>query len=64
MRKQCLGIKAFGSKETNVAMRDVVEISLSSSQGEIGIVIEAFVVNDVSDIPNVHVQTVKKKISH
>ena len=64
VRKQCLGIRAFGSKETNVAMRDVVEISLSSSQGKNGIVIEAFVVNDISDIPNVHVEIVKKKFSH
>ena len=64
VRKQCLGIRSFGSKETNVAMRDVVEISLSSSQGENGIVIEAFVVNDISDIPNVHLETVKKKFCH
>ena len=64
VRKECLGIRAFGSKEANVAMRDVVEISLSSSQGKNGILIEAFVVNDISDIPNVHVETVKKKFSH
>ena len=64
VRRECLGIRAFGSKEANVAMRDVVEISLSSSQGKNGILIEAFVVNDISDIPNVHVETVKKKFSH
>ena len=33
-------------------------------KGENVILVEALVVNDISDIPNVHVETVKKKFSH
>ena len=62
--RECLGIRVFGSKETTVFMRDVVEISLGASHGKNGFLIEAFVLNNISDIPNVHVEIVKKKLSH
>ena len=44
MRSEQLGIKAFGSKEGHVALRDVVQISLSPCNGGECAIIEAFVV--------------------
>ena len=64
MRKERLGVKVFGSKEANVAMRDVVEISLGPFQHDKGTRIEAFVVEDISHIPYMHVEIVNKKFRH
>ena len=34
MRKERLGIEAFGSTETKVTLRDMVKISLSGKEGK------------------------------
>ena len=64
VRRQELGIKVFGGKEAVTEMRDVVEISLSALNDERSVKIEAFVVKDISTIPNVHVERVKKDFLH
>ena len=64
VRKERLGIKAFGRNDAEVEMREVVQFSLGSMQGEKKVKIEAFVVNDIASIPNVHVERVKKKYPH
>ena len=64
VRSEQLGIKAFGSKEAHVALRDVVQISLSPCNGGESVKIEAFVVKDIADIPNVHIEVVQKKFAH
>ena len=64
VRKEKLGIKAFGRKEAEEEMRDVVELSLLGPQGEKKVSIEAFVVDDIATISNVHVEIVKKQYVH
>ena len=64
VRRQELGIKVFGGKEAVTEIRDVVEISLSALNDEKSVKIEAFVVKDISTIPNVHVERVKKDFLH
>ena len=64
VRKEILGIKAFGSREADVAERDVVELSLSPLNGGKNVFIEAFVVKDISSIPNIHVESVKHDYEH
>ena len=59
VRKEELGIKAFGSTEADVAERDIVKLSLSPLNGGKKVFIEVFVVKDISSIPNVHVESVK-----
>ena len=64
VRREELGIKVFGSKEAVNEMRDVVEFSLSALNDISGVTIEAFVVKDISSIPNVHVDRVKRDFLH
>ena len=64
VREESLGIKAFGSRETNVAKRGILELSLSSVSGGGDTVIEAFVVDDISTITNEHVEIIKQNYSH
>ena len=64
VRREELGIKVFGSKEAVSEMRDVVESSLSALNDRSGVKIEAFVVKDISSIPNVHIDRVKKNFLH
>ena len=64
VRKERLGIKAFGSTETEVTERDVVKISLSGKEGKKNVEIEAYVVNDISSIPNIHVEEVREDFRH
>ena len=64
VRREELGIKVFGSKEAVSEMRDVVEFSLSALNDRSGVKIEAFVVKDISSIPNVHIEQVKKGFLH
>ena len=64
VRKEELGIKAFGSTEADVAERDVVKLSLSPLNGGKKVFIEVFVVKDISSIPNVHVESVKLNYEH
>ena len=64
VRREELGIKVFGSKEAVNEMRDVVKFSLSALNDVSGVTIEAFVVKDISSIPNVHVERVKRDFLH
>ena len=64
VRRQELGIKVFEDKEAATEIRDVVEISLGALNDKKSVKIEAFVVKDISTIPNVHVERVKKNFLH
>ena len=64
VRKEKLEIKAFGRKEAEEEMRHVVKLSLLGTQGEKKGSIEAFVVDDIANISNVHVETIKKQYAH
>eukprot|EP00794_Sanderia_malayensis_P019302 gene19302-biopygen16181 len=63
-RSEELTIKSFGSKGGNVAAREVVKLDLSSLQGEEGNKVEAFIVGNISDLPNIHAEIVKRKFLH
>ena len=64
VRKERLGSKAFGRSDAEVEMRDVVEFSLGPMRGEKKVKIQAFVVNNIASIPNIHVERVKKNYPH
>eukprot|EP00794_Sanderia_malayensis_P018333 gene18333-biopygen12280 len=63
-RSEELTIKTFGSKGGNFAAREVVKFDLSSLQGEEGNKVEAFIVGNISDLPNIHAEVVKRKFLH
>ena len=57
-----MGIKVFGRNEVEYAMRDVFVISLSNLGGE-SVMIECFLVEEISSITNEHVEIIKKSYS-
>ena len=60
VRREKLEIKVFGSDEAEVQEREVVNLSLESVQGRKSLHISCFVVNDISEIANVHPEKVKQ----
>ena len=64
VRRERLGIKAFGRSEAEIEMRDVIQFSLGPLHGKKKVRIEAFVVQDIADIPNIHVECIKKDYPH
>eukprot|EP00794_Sanderia_malayensis_P005793 gene5793-biopygen4704 len=63
-RSEELTIKSFENKGGNVAAREVVKLDLSSLQGEEGNKVEVFIVRNISDLPNIHAEIVKRKFLH
>ena len=47
MRKENLGIRAFGSTETDTKVRDVVELDMKATNAGKRVEIEAFVVHKI-----------------
>ena len=64
MRKERLGIRAFGSKEVDIACRDMVELTLGGINGGRSVSIEAYIVDDISSIQNIHPDLVKRDYAH
>ena len=64
VRKENLGIRAFGQKEAESKERDVVEFSLSPLSGGKSIILSRFVVDHITCIANVHPEKVKKQYKH
>ena len=64
VRKEKLTIKAFGSNENEEKVRDVVEFSLSSLRGGKRVEVQCYVVDEITDIANEHIEVVKKSYSH
>ena len=64
VRRERLGIKAFGRSEAEIEMRDVIQLSSGPLHGKKRVRIEVFVVQDIADIPNIHVEHIKKDYSH
>ena len=65
VRRERLGIKAFGSKEAEECERDVVEFDLVPLKGEKKKVkVSCFVVDNITSIANIHVEHVKKLYPH
>ncbi|XP_065065262.1 uncharacterized protein LOC135691349 isoform X2 [Rhopilema esculentum] len=64
VREETLGIKPFGSESAEYKVREVVRVPLSSQDGMRKIVIECFVVDNISNISNVHPEVVRKSYPH
>ena len=63
-RREALGIKTFGSTNVDEKVRDVVRIRLESVEGKKAGVIEAYVVENISEINNEHVEIITKDYMH
>ncbi|XP_065062455.1 uncharacterized protein LOC135689235, partial [Rhopilema esculentum] len=59
-----LGIKTFGSQNMDEKIRDVVELELKGVESGGKVKIQAFVVNEVSEIRNEHVEILKYDYKH
>jgi len=63
-RRERLGIKTFGSTNVDEKVRDVVRMQLESVEGKKAGIIEAYVVQNFSEIHNEHVEVIKKDFKH
>ena len=64
VRRENLSIKAFGCRETDDSMRDVVEFYLLPLMGEKRVKVSCYVVDNITSIANIHVEKVKKLYPH
>ena len=64
VRRENLSIKAFGCRETDDSMRDVVEFCLLPLMGEKRVKVSCYVVDNITSIANIHVEKVKKLYPH
>ena len=64
VRKESMGIRAFGSTETDRKVRDVVELDLKAPNGGERVKIEAFGVGKITDVANCYVELVKAQYDH
>ena len=59
VRSENLGIRAFGVNEADCELRDVVQCRVSNVKGGQGVDIECYVVPEITNIANVHIEIVK-----
>ena len=60
VRQESLNIKTFGSNDVSESVRDIVELELLPiNQGKSGVKVDAFVVDHISEVSNVHPEIVK-----
>ena len=64
VRKKNLGIRAFGSEDTDRKVQDVVELDLRAKKCEGRVKIETYVVNKMSDVANFHAELVRTQHNH
>ena len=64
VRKEWLCINAFGQRDQKGALRDVVEFQINAVKGDRSIIMQAFVVPEISNIPNEHVELARDQFSH
>ena len=64
VRRENLSIKAFGCRETDDSMKDVVEFYLLPLMGEKRVKVSCYVVDNITSIANIHVEKVKKLYPH
>ena len=64
VRRKRLGIQAFGSKEAEVRVREVVDVCLSPLDGRERVTISCYVVDEISSISNVHPEVVRQMYTH
>ena len=64
IRRKRLGIKVFGSDEGKYEERDLVVFDLMNVKGGERVRMPAFIVDNISDIPYIHVESIKKGYKH
>ena len=64
VRRERLGIQAFGSEKAEVKERDVVEINVEALNGTKNVKLHCYVVDDISSISNVHPEMVREIYPH
>ena len=65
LREEELGIKTFGKSEPELKKRAVYEVALAPLHGHgRSVVVEAFIVDEISTISNIHVEKVKLDYEH
>ena len=64
VKKEELGIMAFGSTDAEVKTRDVVEVCLVPMTGKKKVTLQCFVVDEISSISNVHPEVVRENYPH
>ena len=65
LREECLGIKTFGQSEPEIKKRSVYELSLEPLRNDDrNVRVEAFLVDDICTISNIHVEEVKRNYKH
>ena len=64
IRQEWLGINTFGQRSMDMRLRDVVEVKVSTTDGQKVIPIEAYVVPEISSIQNSHVELEKGEYPH
>ena len=65
LREEMLAIKKFGESEPEVKKREVYEMILAPLKRNVeGVKVEAFVVDEISTIHNIHVERIKKDYAH
>ena len=64
VREDWLSIHTFGQRAKERGLRDVVEVTISPVKGEKEIKLEAYVVPEISKIPNVHVEIARDNYPH
>ena len=60
VRKEQLGIKAFGRNEAEMKERDVYQISIDPLLQGKSVVIEVYAVDEISTVGNIHVERVRR----
>lgn len=63
-REETLGIRTFGSPNVEQKVREVVRLSIESTEGKNGVIIEAYVVDEISQINNQHLEIAKHNYAY
>ncbi|XP_065063053.1 uncharacterized protein LOC135689669 isoform X2 [Rhopilema esculentum] len=63
-RQEKLGIKTFGSLNVDERLREVVRLRLESTEGKKAGVIEAYVVENISEVQNENVEVIEQDFKH
>ena len=64
VRRERLGIQAFGSKEAKVRVIEVIDVCSSPLDGRERVVMSCYIVDEISSISSVHPEVVRQLYTH
>ena len=64
VKREWLTINAFGERNNRSELRDIVQLCVSPVSGGTSVKLEAFVMKEISNIPNCHVEMARDRYSH